>query len=151
MLTNNNDLKGLVIRATDGEIGTVDQLYFDDEIWAMRYLTVETGSWLEGRKVLISPLSILQTDWKAKRIDVSLTRKQVENSPNIDTHTGPSRGSMRRSTSGITVIPTIGTVPTCGAHHTTPRGRFRCRCHIARWRNESGKSPPTRICAAWKP
>ena len=64
MLTNNKNLKGLVIRATDGEIGTVDQLYFDDQIWAIRYLTVDTGSWLNGRNVLISPHSILQTDWK---------------------------------------------------------------------------------------
>ena len=91
MLTNNKNLKGLVIRASDGEIGTVDQLYFDDELWAIRYLTVETGTWLDGRKVLISPISILQTDWKAKRIDVSLTRKQVENSPNIDVHRPVSR------------------------------------------------------------
>jgi hypothetical protein len=68
MLTNNKNLKGLVIRATDGEIGTVDQLYFDDQLWAIRYLTAETGNWLDGRKVLISPLSILQTDWKANRI-----------------------------------------------------------------------------------
>lgn len=50
MLTNNKNLKGLVIRATDGEIGTVDQLYFDDQIWAIRYLTAETGNWLDGQK-----------------------------------------------------------------------------------------------------
>jgi hypothetical protein len=91
MLTNNKNLKGLVIRAKDGEIGTVDQLYFDDQIWAVRYLTVETGSWLNGRNVLISPYSILQTDWTAGRIDVSLTRKQVENAPDIDTHRPVSR------------------------------------------------------------
>lgn len=49
MLTNNVDLKGLVIRATDGELGKVEELYFDDESWAIRYLTVETGGWLPGR------------------------------------------------------------------------------------------------------
>jgi hypothetical protein len=91
MLTNNKNLKGLVIRATDGEIGTVEQLYFDDQSWAIRYLTAETGNWLDGREVLISPFSILQTDWKANRIDVSLTRKQVENAPNIDTRQPVSR------------------------------------------------------------
>jgi uncharacterized protein YrrD len=52
MLTNVNHIKGLVIRATDGEIGTVDQLYFDDETWAIRYLTVATGGWLSDREVL---------------------------------------------------------------------------------------------------
>jgi len=49
MLTKTTHLKGLTIRATDGELGTVDQLYFDDKTWAIRYLTVETGGWLGGR------------------------------------------------------------------------------------------------------
>ena len=91
MLKNANHLKGLVIRAKDGEIGTVDQLYFDDETWAIRYLTAETGSWLDDRKVLISPFSVVNADWQAKRLDVALTRKQVEHSPNIDTHRPVSR------------------------------------------------------------
>jgi hypothetical protein len=60
-------------------------------VWAIRYLTVETGNWLNGRKVLISPPSILQVDWTAKRIDVSLTRRQVENAPDVDTHKPVSR------------------------------------------------------------
>ncbi len=91
MVTNNKNLKGLVIRAKDGEIGCVDELYFDDQLWAIRYLTVETGNWLNGRKVLISPQAILQADWKAGRIDVSLTRKQIEHAPHIDTHRPVSR------------------------------------------------------------
>src|ERR1700722_4514039 len=77
MLTNAAFLKGLSIQATDGELGTVDQFYFDDETWAIRYLTVETGGWLGGRSVLISPISVVHTDWPAKRLDVSLTKKQV--------------------------------------------------------------------------
>jgi len=91
LLTNNKNLKGFVIRAKDGEIGRVDEIYFDDQAWTVRYLVVETGSWLGERKVLVSPHSILQVDWKASRIDVSLTRKQVENAPNIDTHRPVSR------------------------------------------------------------
>ncbi len=91
MLTETTHLKDFVIRATDGELGTVDQFYFDDETWAIRYLTVETGGWLGGRPVLISPISVVHTDWQAKRLDVALTKKQVENSPNIDTHQPVSR------------------------------------------------------------
>jgi hypothetical protein len=91
MLTNAAFLKGLCIQATDGELGTVDQFYFDDETWAIRYLTVETGGWLGGRSILISPISVLHTDWPAKRLDVSLTKKQVENSPDINTHLPVSR------------------------------------------------------------
>jgi hypothetical protein len=91
MLTNAAYLKGLAIRATDGELGTVDEFYFDDETWAIRYLTVETGGWLGGRKVLISPFSVVSTDLLDKRLDVALTKKQVENSPDIDTHLPVSR------------------------------------------------------------
>jgi hypothetical protein len=86
MFTNAAQLKGLVIRAADGELGTVDQLYFDDETWAIRYLTVDTGGWLGGRHVLISPMSIAPTDWPARRLDVALTKKQVEKSPDINAH-----------------------------------------------------------------
>jgi hypothetical protein len=91
MLTNARQLKGLVIRATDGDLGTVDQFFFDDETWAIRYLTVETGGWLGGRQVLISPISVVHTDWQAKRLDVALTKRQVEKSPDIDTHQPVSR------------------------------------------------------------
>lgn len=91
MFTNSTNLKGLVIRATDGDLGTVDQFYFDDESWGIRYLIVETGGWLGGRQVLISPFSVVRTDWEDKRLDVALTKSQVENSPNIDTHQPVSR------------------------------------------------------------
>jgi hypothetical protein len=91
MLTNAKYLKGLVIRATDGELGTVDQLYFDDETWTIRYLTVDTGGWLGGRHVLISPFAVVHADWPARRLDVALTKKQVEMSPDIDTQRPVSR------------------------------------------------------------
>jgi hypothetical protein len=86
MLTKTSLLKGFVIRATDGELGTVEQFLFDDDTWCVRYLTIETGGWLGGRKVLISPISVIHTDWEAGRLDVALTREQVEKSPDIDTH-----------------------------------------------------------------
>lgn len=91
MLRNAKNLHGFTIRATDGEIGTVDQLYFDDETWAIRYLTVETGGWLGGRHVLISPISVIRADWQTKGVDVLLTKNQVENSPDIDRHQPVSR------------------------------------------------------------
>jgi len=92
MLRNSKELQGLTIRTTDGEIGTVEQFYFDDEIWAIRYFTVNTGGWLDGRFVLISPMSVVgQPDWQSMRLDVSLTKKQVENSPGVDTRQPVSR------------------------------------------------------------
>src|SRR5450631_4316710 len=91
MLTNSSHLKNFAIRATDGELGTVTDFYFDDETWGIRYLVVDTGGWLGGREVLISPISVIRTDWQARQLDVSLTKKQVEGSPDIRTHEPVSR------------------------------------------------------------
>jgi hypothetical protein len=91
MITNTANLKGFTIRALDGDIGAVDDFYFDDVTWAVRYLTVDTGGWLAGKQVLISPFSIVRTDWAARQVDLSLTREQVRNSPSIDTHEPVSR------------------------------------------------------------
>ena len=120
MLTNKR-LQNFVIHATDGELGYVHELYFDDETWAIRYLTVDTGGWLGGRKVLISPFSITHTDWDARRLDVALTKKQVEESP-ISIPTGPSHGSMRPHTSGITGFPTTGVDHFSGGPASDPTG-----------------------------
>ncbi|MBV9769398.1 MAG: PRC-barrel domain-containing protein [Bryobacterales bacterium] len=92
MLSNAKTLHGLKIRATDGELGSVDQFYFDDETWAIRYLIADTGGWLGDRQVLISPISVIgEPDWQAKRLDVALTKSQVEHSPDINTHQPVSR------------------------------------------------------------
>jgi len=91
MLRNFKDLRGYAILATDGAIGEVDDLYFDDDRWAIRYLVVDAGSWLTGRKVLISPVAIGRPDWMAQQLPVSLTKAQVEGSPDIDTRKPVSR------------------------------------------------------------
>lgn len=91
MLRSMSNLEGYAIRATDGTIGQVKDLYFDDEAWVVRYLIVDTGSWLSSRKVLISPIAIGQSSWADKILSVSLTREQVKNSPAIDTDKPVSR------------------------------------------------------------
>lgn len=95
MLNALSQLSGSTLTATDGEIGHVKQAYFDDQAWAVRYLVVDTGTWLSGREVLISPYAVRQPVGTGKTIDVSLTRQQVENSPDIDTHKPVSRQHER--------------------------------------------------------
>jgi len=120
MLTNAQYLKDLVVSAKDGEIGTVDNLYFDDETWAVRYLTVETGNWLGGRQVLISPFSVIEANWQVGRLDVSLTKKQVEGSPDIDTNRPVSR-QHEAAYLGYFGYPIIGAVLTCGVQRCIRR------------------------------
>jgi hypothetical protein len=90
MLTNTKHLKGLSLHAIDGVLGTVDQVWFDDETWGLRYLTVDTG-WFGGRTVLISPISVTRIDWPSRQIHVALSKKQIEGSPDINTHEPVSR------------------------------------------------------------
>ncbi len=112
MLRNAKNLHGFTIRATDGEIGTVDQLYFDDETWAIRYLTVETGGWLGGRHVLISPISVIRADWQTKGVDVAADEKSGGEQPRYRYDISPFPGSTRPNSTGIMGIPLTGVVPT---------------------------------------
>ncbi len=83
MLRSAEELPGFAVHATDGNIGKVEDLYFDDRTWRIRYMVVDTGGWLTGRQVLISPVALRQPDWPGHQFPVSLTKQQVEDSPAI--------------------------------------------------------------------
>lgn len=85
MLINAGALKGYKIHASDGELGEVDDIYFDDKTWDIRYLVVSTGGWLSSRKVLISTSALKKPDLRSRSVAVALTREQVRSSPDIDT------------------------------------------------------------------
>ena len=76
-------IRGAAIRATDGEIGTVEDFYFEEDKWAIRYLLADTGKWLSGRRVLISSMSVVG-EWNMAEVPVALTKQQVWNSPEFD-------------------------------------------------------------------
>src|SRR4030095_2189582 len=83
MLRSVSAIRGFTIHATDGDMGAVDEFLFDDEQWTIRYLVVNTGGWLTGRLVLISPIALRTVDWKARTLDIALTSEQIEHSPDI--------------------------------------------------------------------
>jgi len=91
MLRSMKDLQDYAISATDGIIGQVKDFYFDDKAWVIRYLVVDTGTWLSSRKVLISPVAIGEPNWAERILPVSSTKEQVKNSPPIDTDKPVSR------------------------------------------------------------
>ncbi len=84
-------LYGNKLGATDGEIGHVKDFYFDDRTWVVRYVVADTGSWLLGRQVLISPRAFGSLHPAEKILGVKLTRKQIESSPSIAMHLPVSR------------------------------------------------------------
>lgn len=91
MLYSVKDLYGNKLSASDGEIGHVKDFYFDDQNWAIRYLVVDTGSWLPGRQVLLSPYSVGHLDPADNTVAVNLTKRQIEDSPSIESHKPLSR------------------------------------------------------------
>ncbi len=84
MLRKARDMEGFNVVGKDDKVGTIDDFYFDDESWTVRYVVVDTGSWLVGRKVLISPAAISALDWQGRQVLSPLTQEQIENSPAID-------------------------------------------------------------------
>src|SRR5712692_4284272 len=91
MLRSASEWDGYTLHATDGDMGHVAEFLFDDEKWTIRYLVVDTGGWLTGRRVLISPIALGETDRQEHRLHVKLTRQQVEDSPDIETDQSVSR------------------------------------------------------------
>jgi uncharacterized protein YrrD len=91
MRRNLRSLIGNPMEGTDGEMGKVEEFYFDDQAWIIVYLIVKTGHWLSGRKVLISPVSLTWGSDRTRVFPVNLTKEQIKNSPDIDTDLPVSR------------------------------------------------------------
>jgi hypothetical protein len=91
MLNQVKTLKGFKLESLDGEIGKVKEFYFDDRLWTIRYLVADTGGWLTGRQVLISPYALVAVVKEDQHIAIDLTKKQIEGSPSLDSDKPVSR------------------------------------------------------------
>jgi len=80
-LRSTRQVTGYKIHATDGEIGHVEDFIIDDENWALRFLVVDTGNWLPGKKVLISPAWIKSVNWADTSVYLDHTRDSLKNRP----------------------------------------------------------------------
>jgi uncharacterized protein YrrD len=91
MLRKLHDLIGYKVDALDDSIGSVDDFYFDDHTWTVRYIVIDTGPWLVGRRVLLSPDAVGGIDSLSERMAFELSKEQIENSPSIDADQPVSR------------------------------------------------------------
>jgi uncharacterized protein YrrD len=91
MLISAKSLRGYKLNGLDGDVGKVEEFYFDDRYWAIRYLVADTGNWLTGRQVLLSPYALISVDREGEYIHVNLTKEQIENSPSLDSDKPVSR------------------------------------------------------------
>ena len=83
MLIKSKTLEGFKLNSLNGEIGKAKEFYFDDRHWTIRYLVADTGGWLTGKQVLISPYALAAADKQEEYITVDLTKQQIENSPSL--------------------------------------------------------------------
>lgn len=57
MLKTAKDFGRYSVRAADGAVGGLDDLYFDDESWTVRYVVVGTGGPISSRGFSWRPAS----------------------------------------------------------------------------------------------
>jgi len=91
MLSKAKALKGYKLHSRDAEIGKIKEFYFDDHHWTIRYLVADSGNWLLGRQVLISPYALVAVNKEEQYITIDLTKKQIEDSPSLNSDKPVSR------------------------------------------------------------
>jgi hypothetical protein len=84
MLRQTKEIRGFKLVTVDDEFGEIKDFYFDDLLWKVRYVVVDTIRWLPGKKVLISPSDVISINEDDEKISFALTKDQIKNSPPID-------------------------------------------------------------------
>jgi sporulation protein YlmC with PRC-barrel domain len=143
MLRTLDGMLGSSIVAMDGEIGKVYNVFFDDRLWAVRYLVIETGPWLRRRKVLISPAALGRPHWTDKIIPVLLTKEQVQNCPDVDADRPVSRqqeaGMIRHFSSAM--LTDVALAHSEGASRATGDPHLRSAKEVAGYQVAASDAP----------
>jgi hypothetical protein len=69
----------------------VEDFIFYDATWTIRYMVVDTGNWLPGKKVLVPPRWIERVSWAESVVEVDLKRETIKNAPEWDPDTPITR------------------------------------------------------------
>lgn len=91
MLFKAKSIKNFTLTGPEGDLGKVKEFLFDDLFWTVRYLVADTGNWLTGKQVLISPYAIVSIHEDNKSIVTNLSKDQIENSPPLESDLPVSR------------------------------------------------------------
>lgn len=89
------EIIGYGLQAADGGVGSVDDLILDQS-WTIRYLVVDTGTLLPGRKALIAPPWIRDVVWDDRKVTVDVTAETIRKSPEYDPESPIDRAYERR-------------------------------------------------------
>lgn len=83
-MKNLSDVESYKVVASDGDVGSVVGFLLDDERWTVRYLVVETGGFVGGRRLLVSPIGFRKRPNPHGRFHLGMTIDKVQKSPSID-------------------------------------------------------------------
>jgi len=132
MLRSLKDLDLYRVSASDGELGSIENFLFEDELWGLRYLVVAAGGILGGRRVLIPLAAFRHADWATRRFHLALTLDKIKNGPGVDTDKPVSRQHDREYVRyyGFTDPPSprpemVRTMLICGASRRSAATRFK--------------------------
>lgn len=84
MLRRLKNLKGFTIHGKDDDLGKVKDFYFDQDRFILRYIVVNTGSWLKNEQVLISTKAFEKINYEQEEILVDLNSDELEESPSLE-------------------------------------------------------------------
>ncbi|MCM2677087.1 PRC-barrel domain-containing protein [Alkalicoccobacillus plakortidis] len=91
MFVQAKTLESFSMNATDGELGSIADLYFESNTFTLRYFVGDTRTWFFGGKVLISPEAVTSLDLEKDLININETKEQIKNSPKPSEHEPVSR------------------------------------------------------------
>ena len=119
MLRRLEEMLGYELVAPDGIVGTLHDVFLDDETWTVRYFAVDTGLWL-GRLVLVSPISIECARLAGAEDSSQRDARRRSKAVPICSAARASRAKKSASSPRTTGIRSIGAARTCGAGPSGP-------------------------------
>jgi uncharacterized protein YrrD len=84
MLRSIQDLLACSVTCPDGDLGKIDQIYFDVHSRRVRYLVIDTSAWGYGQKIWVPPCCVHQIDFSSKVVRLNLVQQKMLASPAID-------------------------------------------------------------------
>src|SRR3546814_10748455 len=95
MIRSIKELRHYDIAARDGSLGDVHDVFFDDHSWQVRYLVVDTGNWLPGRRVLVSPEAVERIDGSEEKVAVGLSKQDLQESPSVEARSEEHKSELQ--------------------------------------------------------
>ena len=72
---------GYTVKANDGDVGTVHEFLFEDNLWEIKHVVVKIGDWLASRKVSVPIEVVGRPDLTMSSLRVGLTVQEIEGCP----------------------------------------------------------------------